>query len=93
MTVPTLDTEARITIPEGTQTGKIFRLRGKGVPNVRTHEKGDLYVHVYVETPVNLSAKQKKLLKDLDTSLAEGGKKHSPQATSFLEKMKRFFGG
>lgn len=93
VTVPTLDTEARITIPEGTQTGKIFRLRGKGVPNVRTHEKGDLYVHVYVETPVNLSAKQKKLLKDLDASLAEGGKKHSPQATSFLEKMKRFFGG
>ena len=50
-------------------------------------------MHVYVETPVNLSAKQKKLLKDLDASLAEGGKKHSPQATSFLEKIKRFFGG
>ena len=66
--VPTMDTEARITIPEGTQTGKIFRLRGKGVPNLHTKQKGDLYVHVFVETPVNLSAKQKKLLKDFDAS-------------------------
>lgn len=91
VTVPTMDTEARITIPEGTQTGKIFRLRGKGVPNVRTHEKGDLYVHVCVETPVKLSSKQKKLLKEFEESLAEGGDKHSPQATSFIDKMKRLF--
>ncbi len=91
VTVPTMDTEARITIPEGTQTGKVFRLRGKGVPNVRTHERGDLYVHVYVETPVKLSAKQKKLLKEFDDCLKEGGDKHSPQSQSFLDKMKRFF--
>ena len=89
--VPTMDTEARITIPEGTQTGKIFRLRGKGVPNLQTKQKGDLYVHVYVETPVNLSAKQKKLLKEFDDSLKEGGDKHSPKSTSFLDKMKKFF--
>lgn len=89
--VPTMDTEARITIPEGTQTGKIFRLRGKGVPNLHTKEKGDLYVHVYVETPVNLSSKQKKLLKEFEESLQAGGEKHSPQSTSFLDKMKKFF--
>ena len=89
--VPTMDTEARSTSPEGTQTGKIFRLRGKGVPNLHTKQKGDLYVHVFVETPVNLSAKQKKLLKDFDASLKEGGDKHSPQSTSFIDKMKKFF--
>ena len=89
--VPTMDTEARINIPEGTQTGKVFRLRGKGVPNVHTKERGDLYVHVYVETPVNLSAKQKKLLKDFDAAVKEGGEKHSPKSTSFLDKMKKFF--
>ena len=60
VSVPTMDTETRITIPEGTQSGKVLRLRGKGVPNLRTGQKGDLYVHVYVETPVNLSAKQKR---------------------------------
>lgn len=89
--VPTMDTEARITIPEGTQSGKILRLRGKGVPNVHTHERGDLYVHVYVETPVKLTSKQKKLLREFDESLKEGGDKHSPQSTSFLDKMKKFF--
>ena len=91
VTAPTMDTEARITIPEGTQTGKIFRLRGKGVPNVHTHEKGDLYVHIYVETPVKLTAKQKKLLKEFDDSLKEADDKHSPQSTGFLDKMKKFF--
>lgn len=91
VSVPTMDTEARINIPEGTQTGKVFRLRGKGVPNLHTKVPGDLYVHVYVETPVNLSAKQKKLLKEFDDSLKEAGSKHSPQSTSFLDKMKSFF--
>lgn len=91
VSVPTMDTEARITIPEETQTGKVFRLRGKGVPNVRTKVRGDLYVHVYVETPVNLSSKQKKLLKEFDESIREGGEKHSPQSTGFIDKMKKFF--
>lgn len=89
--VPTMDTETRITIPEGTQSGKILRLRGKGVANLRTHEKGDLYVHVYVETPVNLSAKQKSLLKEFEESLKQSGEKHSPKNQSFMDKMKRFF--
>ena len=94
VSVPTMDTETRITIPEGTQSGKILRLRGKGVPNVRSHVKGDLYVHVYVETPVNLTTKQKNLLKEFGASLSEGGEdKHSPRSTGFIEKMKKFFGG
>lgn len=92
VSVPTLDTEAHITIPEETQTGKVFRLRGKGVTHLRGRDRGDLYVHVFVETPVNLSAKQKKLLRDFDESLKEGGSKHSPQSDSFLDKMKQFFG-
>ena len=89
--VPTLDGKTQVTIPEGTQNGKTFRLRDKGVANLQTKQKGDLYVHVYVETPVNLSAKQKKLLKEFDDSLKEGGDKHSPKSTSFLDKMKKFF--
>ena len=94
VSVPTMDTETRITIPEGTQSGKILRLRGKGVPNVSSHVKGDLYVHVYVETPVNLTTKQKNLLKEFGASLSEGGEdKHSPRSTGFIEKMKKFFGG
>lgn len=91
VSVPTMDTETRITIPEGTQSGKVLRLRGKGVPNVRTRAKGDLYVHVYVETPVNLSAKQKKMLKEFDASLNEEAEKHSPRASGFLDKIKKFF--
>lgn len=91
VSVPTMGTEARITIPEGTQTGKIFRLRGKGVPHLHGGGYGDLYVHAFVETPVNLTSKQKKLLKDFEESIREGGNKHSPQSTSFLDKMKKFF--
>ena len=91
VSVPTMGTEARITIPEGTQTGKIFRLRGKGVPHLHGGGNGDLYVHAFVETPVNLTSKQKKMLKEFDESIKEGGTKHSPQSTSFLDKMKKFF--
>lgn len=91
VSVPTMDTEARISIPEGTQTGKVFRLRGKGVPNLHTREPGDLFVHVYVETPVNLTAKQKKLLKEFDETLKSAGNKHSPQSMNFIDKMKKFF--
>lgn len=93
VSVPTMDTETRISIPEGTQTGKIFRLRGKGVPHLGSHVPGDLYIHVYVETPVNLNAKQKKLLKDFDDSLQEESSKHSPKTESFVDKMKNFFKG
>ena len=89
--VPTLDGHTRVTIPEGTQSGKVFRLRDKGVVNLRTKQPGNYYLHVKVETPVNLSAKQKEMLRAFDASLKEGGKKHMPQSQSFFDKVKDFF--
>lgn len=76
--VPTLDGTNRISVPEGTQYGKVFRIRGKGVPNIRSKEPGDLYVHLTVQTPVNLTAEQKELLQKFQASLDEGGTKHNP---------------
>jgi molecular chaperone DnaJ len=89
--VGTLKEKVTINIPEGTQSGKTFRLRGKGIKGVRSSYPGDLYCHVRVETPVRLTDKQKKLLRDFDASIKEGGAKHSPQAKSFVDKMKGFF--
>ncbi len=89
--VPTLTGEMRIAIPEGTQTGKTFRLRGKGVKNLRTGEYGDLFMHVSVETPVNLSSKQKTMLREFEASLKDGGNKHNPKTQSFFDRMKNFF--
>lgn len=91
LTVPTLEGESRITLPEGTQSGKTFRLRGKGVKNLRTGEPGDLFLHISVETPVNLSTKQKNLLREFDASLKEGGDKHNPKTQGFFDRMKSFF--
>ncbi len=90
--VPTLDGRASIKIPAGTQSEKLFRLRGKGVRNVRSGAQGDLYCKVSVETPVNLSAEQKDLLRRLDESLRAGGAKHSPRESSWLDKIKSLFG-
>ncbi len=89
--VPTLDGKASIAIPEGTQAGKTFRLRGKGIKGVRSSYPGDLYCHIVVETPVRLSEKQKKLLREFEASVKEGGNKHSPQTKGFVDRMKGFF--
>jgi molecular chaperone DnaJ len=89
--VPTLGGKANITVPDGTQSGKTFRLRGKGVKGVRSSYPGDLYCHIVVETPVRLTDKQKKMMRELATSLKEGGQKHSPQTKGFMDKMKGFF--
>jgi molecular chaperone DnaJ len=89
--VGTLKEKVTISIPESTQSGKTFRLRGKGIKGVRSSYPGDLYCHVRVETPVRLTERQKKLLRDFDASVREGGAKHSPQAKSFVDKMKGFF--
>jgi len=89
--VATLDGKISLTIPEGTQGGKTFRLRGKGVKGVRSSMPGDLYCHVLVEVPVRLTDKQKKLLREFETSLHEGGARHSPQEKSFVDRMKGFF--
>jgi molecular chaperone DnaJ len=89
--VPTLNGKASLSIAEGTQTGKTFRMRGKGIKGVRSSYPGDLYCHVSIETPVRLTEKQKKLLRDFDESLKAGGTKHSPQEKSFVDRMKGFF--
>jgi molecular chaperone DnaJ len=89
--VGTLDGTLSLSIPEGTQSGKTFRLRGKGVKGVRSSYPGDLYCHVQVEVPVRLTDKQKKLLREFEAALDEGGSRHSPQEKSFVDRMKGFF--
>ena len=89
--VPTLAGKAAIDIPEGTQTAKQFRLRGKGIKGVRASYPGDLYCHILVETPVKLTEHQRKLLRDLEDSLQKGGGKHSPQGDSWTDRLKSFF--
>jgi molecular chaperone DnaJ len=89
--VPTLQGKAAIDIPEGTQAGKQFRLRGKGIKGVRSSYPGDLYCHVAVETPVKLTEQQRKLLNELDESLKKGGSKHSPTEESWADKLRGFF--
>lgn len=89
--VPTLSGRASIKIPAGTQSNRVFRLRGKGVKNVRSSHIGDLYIKVLTETPVNLTGEQKRLLEKLQVMLEAGGKKHSPQSSSWKDKIKSFF--
>jgi molecular chaperone DnaJ len=89
--VPTLSGRASFDLPEGTQTGKTFRLRSKGIKNVRSNVPGDLYCHVVLETPVKLSDKQKQLLQAFEESLEEGGDRHNPQSKSWMEKVRDFF--
>ncbi len=89
--VPTLSGKGSISIPEGTQTGKTFRLRGKGVKGVRSSYPGDLYCHVVLETPVRLTEDQKKLLRQFEASLSQGGDKHSPKGDSWKDRVKSFF--
>ena len=91
VTVPTLKGEAAIDLPDGTQTGKQFRLRGKGIKGVRASFPGDLYCHITVETPVKLTEHQRKLLKELDESLKKGGAKHSPTEAGWADKLKNLF--
>ena len=91
--VPTLDGSAKIKIPSEAQTGKTFRLRGKGIKGVRSSGYGDLMCHVFVETPVNLTDRQKELLADLEEINQSNSHLHSPKAKSWMEKVKSFFDG
>lgn len=88
--IPTLDGRAKLKIPHGTQTNKVFRLRSKGVRNVRSSQPGDLYCKLVVETPVNLSKEQKQILESFEKAMQEGGKRHSPKASSWTDKIKTF---
>lgn len=89
--VPCLDGRVKLKIPAETQTGKLFRLRGKGVQPVRGGSVGDLLCRVVLETPVNLSSRQKELLKELQESMAEEGDKTSPKKKGFFDSVKNFF--
>ena len=89
--VPTLSGEVNLKIPAETQTGKVFRLRNKGVKSVRSSVVGDLLCRIDVETPINLTSKQKKLLEQFQAALAKGGEKHSPQQHGWGNKAKSFF--
>jgi molecular chaperone DnaJ len=89
--VPTLGGNAEIELPEGTQHGKTFRLRGKGIKGIRSSYPGDLYAHIAVETPVKLTEHQRKLLKELDESFRKGGDRHSPNEKSWADRVKDLF--
>ncbi|HDS4100748.1 TPA: molecular chaperone DnaJ [Proteus mirabilis] len=90
--VPTLDGRVKLKIPAETQTGKMFRMKGKGVKSVRSHGVGDLMCRVVVETPVKLNEKQKQLMEQLGESFGgKGGGKNTPRSKSFLDGVKKFF--
>ncbi|MDY0013198.1 MAG: molecular chaperone DnaJ [Rhodocyclaceae bacterium] len=90
--IPTLEGMARIKIPAETQTGKVFRMRGKGIRNVRSHAHGDLMCHVVVETPVSLTERQKELLREFEVMGSADAARHNPKAKSWMDKVKDFFG-
>ena len=89
--VPTLDGRVKLKIPAETQSGRVFRLKGKGVKSVHGGEMGDLMCRVVVETPVNLNRRQKELLAEFEASMQEGGTKHSPRSNSWFDGVKKFF--
>lgn len=90
--VPTIEgIESAVTVKEGTQTGQQLRLKGKGMTMLNSDARGDLYIRVFVETPVNLNKKQKEIFKNLGETLDKGGAKHSPQSNGFFDKMKNIW--
>jgi molecular chaperone DnaJ len=88
--IPTLEGHAKIKIPAETQSGKVFRLRGKGIKGVRSNAPGDLLCHMQIETPVNLSERQRELLREFEA--LSPGRNNNPRAQSFMDKVKSFFG-
>jgi molecular chaperone DnaJ len=89
--VPTLDGEVTIKVPSETQSGRVFRLRDKGVKPVRGGARGDLFCRIVIETPVKLSAEQREFIKKLEDSLRSDAQRHAPRAQGFFEGVKRFF--
>ena len=89
--IPTLDGYAKIKVPPETQSGKVFRLRGKGIKGVRSSAHGDLLCHMVIETPVNLTARQRELLAELEAINVNGAGRHNPRAKSWMDKVKEFF--
>jgi len=89
--VPTLDGQVMLKIPPETQSGRVFRLRGKGVRSVRASGVGDLFCRVQVETPVKLTDEQRELLQKFDAAVSAGGERHNPRSRSWLDSVKAFF--
>ena len=89
--IPTLDGVAKLKVPPETQTGKVFRLRGKGIKGVRSIAHGDLLCHVVLETPVNLTDRQKELLQEFEQISKGNAQRHSPRAQSWMDRVKDFF--
>ena len=92
--VPTIEGKrASVKIPSGTQTGQQFRLRGKGMTILRSDAKGDMYIEIFVETPVNLDKKQQAILRDLDKSMGDekSASKNSPESSRFFKKIREFW--
>ena len=89
--IPTLEGSAKIKIPAETQSGRTFRLRGKGIRGVRSHAHGDLFCHVVVETPINLTERQKELLNEFEAINQKDTARHNPRAKSWMDKVKAFF--
>ena len=91
--IPTLDGSAKIKVPPETQTGQVFRLRGKGIKGVRSSYPGDLLCEVVLETPVRLTDRQKELLREIEEINKRDGSRHNPRAKSFMDKVREFFAG
>ena len=90
--IPTLNGRVKLKIPKETQTGKVFRLRNKGIKSVKSHFQGDLLCKIVIETPVQLTDKQKDLMKELRSTFSqETEKEHSPRKESFFKRVKDFF--
>ena len=90
--VPTLGGEVELKVPAETQTGKVFRLRDKGVQSVRSRRRGDLFCRVVMETPVNLTSEQRELLQKLEASFTgEDARRHSPRSSTFMDGVKGFW--
>ena len=87
--VPTIDGKVELTIPEGTQSGEVHRIRGKGIPVLRGEGRGDEYVRIKVLTPKNLSARQRKLLLDFESGGSDS--QNNPEKKSFFDKLKDLF--
>ena len=87
--MPTVDgSQTKVKIPEGTQSGKQFRIRGKGMPILRSRDLGDLYIQASVETPQNLNKRQRELLSEFE---AISSKTNNPESAGFFDKIKDFF--
>jgi molecular chaperone DnaJ len=91
VSIPTLEGSAKIRVPAETQSGKTFRLRGKGIKGIRSQTAGDLYCHVVLETPVNLTERQKDLLREFEAISAKNSDRHNPRAKSWMDMVREFF--